>query len=87
MATKNQRTTPAEIETDKNLIAGVAWDNYDRYVETVNRKCSLHNTVGICFQNNPTEFSATEEIENTNNPNTENELQRNKKIPTKSRKI
>lgn len=34
-----------------NLRTHVAFDNYDRYVETINGKDTLHDTVGIVYQN------------------------------------
>ena len=42
---------------------GTAWDNFDRFVETLNRKDTLHNTVGIAFQSRSEDpsFSHTEE--------------------------
>ena len=33
-----------------NVSAGVAWDNFDRLVETKSGKGTLHNTVGIAYQ-------------------------------------
>ncbi|XP_063215726.1 uncharacterized protein LOC134527200 [Bacillus rossius redtenbacheri] len=37
------------------LSSGVAWDNYDQFVETSSGKNTLHDTVGIIYQNIPTE--------------------------------
>ena len=34
----------------KNTIAGLAFDNYDRYMETFSGKNTLLNTVGIAYQ-------------------------------------
>lgn len=34
-----------------NLCTGVAFDNYDRYVETATGRDTLHDTVGIVYQN------------------------------------
>ena len=31
--------------------SGLAFDNYDRYVETLSGKNTLHDTVGIMYQN------------------------------------
>ena len=33
-----------------NLATGVAFDNFDRYVETLSGKNTLHDTVGIVYQ-------------------------------------
>lgn len=38
------------ILSPKHCI-GVAFDNYDRFVETCNGKVTLHDTVGILYQN------------------------------------
>lgn len=37
------------------LSSGVAWDNFDRIVETSSGKNTLHDTVGIIYQSNPTQ--------------------------------
>uniref|UniRef100_A0A6P7FRI3 Uncharacterized protein LOC114331907 n=1 Tax=Diabrotica virgifera virgifera TaxID=50390 RepID=A0A6P7FRI3_DIAVI len=34
-----------------DYCTGIAFDNYDRYVETLNGKDTLHDTVGILYQN------------------------------------
>lgn len=34
-----------------NLCSGLAFDNYDRYVETASGRDTLHDTVGIMYQN------------------------------------
>jgi hypothetical protein len=31
--------------------AGLAWDNYDELTKTLSGKDTLHDTVGICYQN------------------------------------
>ena len=49
-ASKDQTMTPAGIDKDPNLGTGLAWDNYDRFVETLTDKNTLHDTVGICYQ-------------------------------------
>ena len=49
-ASKDQTMTPAGIDKDPNLGTGFAWDNYDRFVETLTGKNTLHDTVGICYQ-------------------------------------
>ena len=42
---------------------GTAWDSFDRFVETLNGKDTLHDTVGTAFQRRPEDplFSQTEE--------------------------
>ena len=42
-----------------SLATGVAFDNFDRFVETLSGKDTLHDTVGIAYQ------LSTEEIENS----------------------
>ena len=41
--------TPDGIEKDPNLATGVAFDNFDRFVETLSGKDTLHDTVGIVY--------------------------------------
>lgn len=50
----NQQTSrmPQGLEQNRpELCTGVAFDNYDRYVETKSGKNTMHDTVGIVFQN------------------------------------
>ncbi|GFW80338.1 uncharacterized protein TNCV_2944711 [Trichonephila clavipes] len=42
------------VKTSKHIMlvfTGVAYDNFDRFVETTNGKDTLHDTVGIIYQN------------------------------------
>lgn len=41
---------PEDIQRRPDLNTGVAFDNFDRFVETLNGKDTLHDTVGIIFQ-------------------------------------
>ncbi|KAG5867137.1 hypothetical protein JTB14_011344 [Gonioctena quinquepunctata] len=41
---------PEDIPHRPDLNTGVAFDNFDRFVETLNGKDTLHDTVGIIFQ-------------------------------------
>ena len=43
----DQRITPHGMSMDPILCLGVAFDNFDRYVETSCGKNTLHDTVGI----------------------------------------
>ncbi|CAG9818900.1 unnamed protein product [Phaedon cochleariae] len=62
-------TTPYGIQQEPNLATGVAFDNFDRFVETLSGKDTLHDTVGIIYQNkNITED--VEEIDVNDNPRT-----------------
>ena len=42
---------PEIIKKSPNLSTGVAYDNFDRFVETKSGKDTLHDTVGIIYQN------------------------------------
>lgn len=57
-ATESRRLLPhGLVPNNKNYHTGVAFDNYDCFVETINGKDTMHDTVGICYQdkceNNP----------------------------------
>ena len=49
-ATKNKNLLPADLLAKSYLRTGVAFDNYNRFVETVDGKNTLHDTVGIVYQ-------------------------------------
>ena len=51
--------TPDGIEKDPNLATGVAFDNFDRFVETLSGKDTLHDTVGIVYQCDTTTTNAS----------------------------
>lgn len=57
------------IAKNPNLRTHVAFDNYDKYVETSSGKDTLHDTVGIVYQN----IEKTN-VENLNNPTTQPDL-------------
>ncbi len=42
---------PAEFNLNSQYATGLAFDNYDRFVETHNGRDTLHDTVGIIYQN------------------------------------
>ncbi|GFV92982.1 hypothetical protein TNCV_3426941 [Trichonephila clavipes] len=42
---------PPDIIQSPSLSTGVAFDNIDRYVDTLTEKDTLHDTVGIIYQN------------------------------------
>jgi len=48
---------PPSVLLSPKLSTGVAFDNFDRFVETSNGKDTLHDTVGILYQNEPEENS------------------------------
>ena len=45
-----QRITPYGMYMDPTLCSGVALDNFDCYMETSSSKNTLHDTVGIAYQ-------------------------------------
>ena len=47
--------TPDGLIKYPGLITSLAWDNYDENTETLSGSGTLHDTVGICYQNQPTE--------------------------------
>ena len=53
-ANKEERITPDGMLLNANMATGVAFDNYDRFVETMTGKNTLHDTVGIAYQICPT---------------------------------
>lgn len=44
-------TTPDAILKEPGLFTGLAWDNYDENRETLSGSGTLHDTVGICYEN------------------------------------
>jgi len=44
-------TTPSELQCTDGLSTSLAWDNFDHNNETLSGKDTLHDTVGICYQN------------------------------------
>ena len=49
-ATKSVKSTPFGMSLNASTATGVAWDNFDRFVETKSGKDTLHDTVGIAYQ-------------------------------------
>ncbi|GFU85933.1 hypothetical protein TNCV_3845771 [Trichonephila clavipes] len=48
---KRSQICPVDIFQSPSLSTGVAFDNFDRYVDTLTGKDTLHDTVGIIYQN------------------------------------
>ena len=46
---KKKQMTPDVFHLQPELGTGVAWDNYERFVETLTGKSTMHDTVGICY--------------------------------------
>jgi len=40
---------PDGLILDPNLGTGLAWDNYDVNMETIDKRNTLHARVGICY--------------------------------------
>lgn len=53
-ACEDQKYIPSGIVDSNNLCTNVAFDNYYRFVDTINGKDTLHDTVGIVCQLFPT---------------------------------
>ena len=51
-ANKTNDVTPFGMDRSPDSGVGVAWDNYDRHVETGGGEGTLHDTVGIAYQTN-----------------------------------
>lgn len=47
---KSDNVCPEDIQCRPDLNTGVAFKNFDGFVETLNGKDTLHDTVGIIFQ-------------------------------------
>ena len=49
-ASNNSTYTPVGMDLIRCVGTGLAWDNYDRFVETSSGKDTIHDTVGIAYQ-------------------------------------
>ena len=63
------------IVQQPGLVTSLAWDNYDEHIETLSGCDTVQDTVGICYQNNPSGIqdniltdttSTTQETEHVN---------------------
>ena len=54
-----EQIKPTGMNFKVSLATGVAFDDFDRFVETLSEKDTLHHTIGIAYQ------LSTEEIENS----------------------
>ena len=50
-STTQMQLTPYGMQLEPGYCTGVAFDNFDRCVETTTGKDTLHDTVGIAYQN------------------------------------
>ena len=53
-AEANAKEAPYSARLNPTLGTGLAWDNYDVNMETIDGKDTFHATVGICYQNDDT---------------------------------
>lgn len=49
---------PDGLLTESELLTSLAWDNFDENIETMSGAGTLHDTVGICYQIVPTNYSS-----------------------------
>jgi hypothetical protein len=73
--TSDTRMSPKGMRLDPSYCSGLAFDNFDHYVETLGGKNTLHDTVGISYQRVPTaeelqEHNGIQESSSTNNKGT-----------------
>ena len=69
-ATKSVKATPFGMSLNASTATGVAWDNFDRFVETKSGKDTLQDTVGIAYQvpdnSRPSILENSQEGQNSN---------------------
>ena len=49
-STKRNLLTPIGMKLNPRRGTGISWDNFDRFVETITGKETVHDTVGITYQ-------------------------------------
>ena len=59
-----QNATPDGLLQHSGLCTSLAWDNYDERTETLSGAGTLHDTVGICYQNETDLSPATNVLAN-----------------------
>ncbi|KYN19744.1 hypothetical protein ALC57_07897 [Trachymyrmex cornetzi] len=65
-STDRTEICPCDIQLKSDLKTGVAYDNFDRFVETIDGKDTLHDTVGIIFQDISEDFTGLRAIQKDN---------------------
>ena len=63
-ATRSNIKTPFGMNLTNNCGTGIAWDNFDRFVETQSGRDTLHDTVGIAYQVIPKCYKEQHPVEN-----------------------
>ena len=66
-STTQMQLTPYGMQLEPGCCTGVAFDNFDRYVETTTGQDTLHDKVGIAYQNitSPPSCHGTNELVNS----------------------
>lgn len=59
---EKNRFLPDILLQQPGLSTGSAWDNYDELTETLSGGNTLHDTVGICYQNQPAGGATQEQV-------------------------
>ena len=57
------------METTPEFNTGIAWDKFDRFVETKSGKDTLHDTVGIAYQTQDVPMTNTTAIHSEKSKN------------------
>ena len=71
--TKRNLVTPLGMKLNPRCGTGVVWDNFDRSVDTITGKETLHDTVGITYQTITEEEPIDQEPGNYENLSSEGE--------------
>ena len=72
-SSKRKLVTPLGMKLNPRCGTGVAWDNFDRFVETITGKETLHDTVGITYQTITEEEPTDQESRDDENLSSEEE--------------
>ena len=80
-STSRTDVCPEDILRTSNLCTSLAFNNFDRFVDTASGKDTLHDTVGIIFQHiAPNADNIMPETESNNeNPNANNEISKKRR--------
>lgn len=68
--TERKQSTPDGLSMKPGLATGLAWDNFDQNTETVSGSGTVHDTVGICYQNMISENTEDNNSSNNNSDST-----------------
>ena len=68
--TSSSKISPPDLVPDSSLTVGIAYDNFDWFVETLSGKNTLHDTVGIAYQSVSKETSGAAGTALENRPST-----------------